>query len=114
MCGFSTLKGKVQSTRKSIDSFEQSVVRVLPEIKCVLEVIKPHDLAQEGMVDSSLISPHGWDDVEVINSVFEEIGNGPLDLVDRSNLAVVRQQGTNGQAPVSSSSFDVTPQCIVP
>ena len=59
MSGFSIFKGKVQSIREDIDSFEQSVVRALTEVKCVLEVIRLYDLAQEGIVDSSLIFSHG-------------------------------------------------------
>ena len=46
-CGFSTWKGKVQSILTRIDSFEQSAVRDLVEIKCVFEVIKTYDVDQE-------------------------------------------------------------------
>ncbi len=48
--GFSTFKGKVQVIREDIDSFEKSVVKALADIQCVLKVIRPYDLAQEGIV----------------------------------------------------------------
>jgi chromosome segregation ATPase len=48
--GFSTFKGKVQAIREDIDSFEKRVVKALADIQCVLEVIRPYDLAQEGIV----------------------------------------------------------------
>ena len=54
----------MQSIRKRIDSVDRSTVRVLVEIKCVLEVIKPYDLTHEGIVDSSLIKLVCWDDMK--------------------------------------------------
>jgi hypothetical protein len=45
------LKEKLQPFREDVDSFEKSVVRVLAEIKCALEVIMTYDLAHEGIVE---------------------------------------------------------------
>ena len=36
--------------REDVDSFEKRVVKALADIQCVLEVIRPYDLAQEGIV----------------------------------------------------------------